>query len=158
MVVQLIPSRNGKPVPAAEISPFCRFHKSKMCSFQYRQENGQLNLNSSSAVLNAPGWNLFKTLWIHRKRMAYGVQCAHTGSRMHFQMITQDNTQTQTTATSSTWLNEQCKWGSTQRARAVPDPMGELPSLQSCSLCTDPSVSIHICSSKTHTGLKLLQS
>ena len=26
-----------------------------------------------------------------------------------------------------------------KRARAVPDPMGGLPSLQSCSFCTDPS-------------------
>ncbi len=120
MVVQLIPSRNGNQCFASEMSLFCRIHKSKICSFQYWQENGQLNLDSCSAVLNAPGWNLFKTPRICKplptsKQMAYGAQCAHTRLRMHFQMITRHNTRTQTTTTSSTWLNEQCKWGTTKR-------------------------------------------
>lgn len=52
----------------------------------------------------------------------------------------------------STRLNERCKRGTTKKAHAVPKPMGAPPSLQSRSVCPDPSVGIRICSSKTHTA------
>lgn len=49
------------------------------------------------------------------KQSAYGGQCAHAGSRMYFQMIIRCSTKTQTTTTTTFWLNEQCKWGTTKR-------------------------------------------
>lgn len=58
---------------------------------------------------------------------------------------------TTSTAAFSTRLNERCKRGTTKKAHAVPKPMGAPPSLQSRSVCPDPSVGIRICSSKTHT-------
>lgn len=63
----------------------------------------------------------------------------------------QHKVSTTSTAAFSTRLNEQCKRGTTKKAHAVPKPMGAPPSLQSRSVCPDPSVGIRICSSKTHT-------
>lgn len=120
-----------------------------ICSFQYQQENGQLNLDS--AVLNAQGWNLFfffKSLWIHKRLprselVAYGVACAHTGWRMYFQKISRHHTRMQTTTTSSTWLNEPCKWGTTKRP-------GLCQTLwENCHLCSPAACALILQSAST---------
>lgn len=84
--------------------------------------------------------NIWSTLW------AQGLEDALSSDHQ-----AQHKVSTASTATFSTWLNERCKRGTTKKAHAVPKPMGAPPSLQSRSACPDPSVGIHICSSKTHT-------
>lgn len=65
-----------------------------MCSFQYQQENEQLNLDSCSAVLNAPGWNLkcwastSLCLQANKWHMAYNVHTRAWGCTFKWSLST----------------------------------------------------------------------
>ena len=159
----------GKPALATKISLFCRIHKSKICSFRCRREKWTTQFRF---FLFAPGLNLFRKKttnkpcsWMPAFKQTNGIwraMCTHKARGCTFKWSPRRTTHagTQATATtSSTWLNEQCKWGYNRKGPGLCQTLWE-----DCHLCSPAvfalilQVSSHICSSKTHTGLKLLQS